>query len=292
MSSNDSGLNGTVVAVLASIGVPLAAAGLVTSVIAMNVSNNNKQAVSQLETTAATAQQSVVRELADEIATQASGQAEATLRSVAAQEVEALQSEMNAKIAEQSDQIALLEAALADATATIQAVTPPSEGRDVMSFGAYSADVYQELAGIGVNWQETKGTDFVIEAIERSAPVLTAPVEDAQAMIEEEASVSLGDPDAGKRKFSQCSSCHSVNEGGRNGIGPNLWGVYEAELASKEGFSYSNALREFGGSWTAEQLDGYLANPRGYIRGTKMGFAGLRNEEDRANVVAYLATLQ
>lgn len=95
---------------------------------------------------------------------------------------------------------------------------------------------------------------------------------------------------AGETVFRQCKACHTVEEGGRNGTGPNLWGVVGRAYAAVEGFNYSDAFAEHAGeTWTVEQLDAYLADPRGFIPGNRMGFAGLRKQEDRNNVIAYLA---
>src|SRR5690606_24320537 len=87
-------------------------------------------------------------------------------------------------------------------------------------------------------------------------------------------------------------SCHSIEKGGPNKVGPDLWGVVNRPIASHEGFSYSGAMKEFSedGSvvWDYEHLNHFLESPKGYIPGTAMGFAGLKNIEDRANIIAYL----
>nr|WP_173935210.1 cytochrome c family protein [Chelativorans sp. Marseille-P2723] len=107
--------------------------------------------------------------------------------------------------------------------------------------------------------------------------------------------LASADPSAGESVFRRCQACHTVDEGGANRVGPNLWGVVNNAVAAHEGFSYSAALEEFsqGGqeTWTYENLDHFLLNPRGFIPGTAMAFAGLRNVEDRADVIAYLRTL-
>lgn len=97
--------------------------------------------------------------------------------------------------------------------------------------------------------------------------------------------------DAGERIARRCVSCHTFEQGGANGTGPNLWGVVGADIAAHAGFSYSGALTALEGNWTYEALDAFIENPRGYAPGTNMSFAGLRNEEDRANLLAYLQTL-
>jgi cytochrome c len=92
----------------------------------------------------------------------------------------------------------------------------------------------------------------------------------------------------GEKVFAKCSACHSINAGGANGVGPNLHGIMGANVAAVGGYSYSSALAGFGGQWGWEEMDAWLANPRGYVNGTKMGFAGLSNIEDRAAVALYM----
>lgn len=104
----------------------------------------------------------------------------------------------------------------------------------------------------------------------------------------------LASADAGKGEniFKRCQACHTVDEGGANKVGPNLWEIVDRPIASHEGFGYSAAMQEFaqGGSvtWTYENLDHFLANPKGFISGTAMAFAGLKKIEDRADLIAYL----
>jgi len=93
----------------------------------------------------------------------------------------------------------------------------------------------------------------------------------------------------GEKVFAKCTACHTINQGGPNGIGPNLYAtVGEGIAQGKGGFAFSEALKKVGGSWTFEALDHWLASPRTFANGTKMSFAGLSNPEDRANVIAYL----
>lgn len=96
-----------------------------------------------------------------------------------------------------------------------------------------------------------------------------------------------GDAAAGERLFRRCMACHKL-EPGVNTIGPTLHGVIGREVASVEGYSYSDAMRAHGGVWSPERLAEYLANPKGAVPGTKMAFAGLKNEQDRIDVMTYL----
>ena len=98
--------------------------------------------------------------------------------------------------------------------------------------------------------------------------------------------------DHGKALFQQqCFTCHTVDKGGANKVGPNLWSVVGRKKASHDGFSYSSALQGKGGDWSYEDINHMIFKPQGYVRGTKMAFAGLVKEQDRADVIAYLRTM-
>ena len=95
----------------------------------------------------------------------------------------------------------------------------------------------------------------------------------------------------GEAVFAKCVSCHTIEQGGANGTGPNLYGIMGAPLGSKAGFGYSSALQAKGGSWGWEEMNQWLASPRRYIDGTTMGFAGLSSIEDRAAVAMYMNSM-
>jgi cytochrome c len=99
----------------------------------------------------------------------------------------------------------------------------------------------------------------------------------------------------GMAVFKKCQACHTGESGGANKVGPNLWGVVDRPVASHEGFSYSAAMKDFsqGGSvhWTYENLDHFLTSPKGLVKGTAMGFAGVKKTQERADLIAYLHTL-
>ena len=105
----------------------------------------------------------------------------------------------------------------------------------------------------------------------------------------------LGEPyvnanlDRGRRLFRQCTSCHTLSDGGRHLIGPNLYGMFGRVAGSVEDFQYSDALAEADFEWSPEELDQWLANPNSYLPGNRMSFAGYRQEDDRRDVIAYLA---
>ncbi|KFE35882.1 c-type cytochrome [Thioclava atlantica] len=108
------------------------------------------------------------------------------------------------------------------------------------------------------------------------------------AAAEEETQIALGDgdPAKGEKIFGKCKACHSLE--GKNGVGPHLDGVVDREVAAVDGFNYSDALKSHGGTWTLEALNEWLTNPKDYIPGNKMSFAGLKKAEDRNDVIAYL----
>lgn len=97
-----------------------------------------------------------------------------------------------------------------------------------------------------------------------------------------------GDLENGRRVFARCRSCHTLAEGAPNMTGPNLWGVFGRAAASHRGYTYSNALKESGIVWDAAQLDTWLANPRTFLPGNKMSFAGIPDATDRRDVIAWL----
>ena len=98
--------------------------------------------------------------------------------------------------------------------------------------------------------------------------------------------------DHGKALFAQqCFSCHTVDKGGANKVGPNQWNLVNRKKADEAGFAYSSALKDKGGTWTYEDLNHMIFKPQAFIKGTKMAFIGLPKEQDRADVIAYLRTM-
>ncbi len=134
--------------------------------------------------------------------------------------------------------------------------------------------------GYVINVPETKAAGEVAEA-----SVVVEPI-----------AVRLAKADAAKGMSATkaCQACHKFEKGAGNGVGPALWGVVERQQASASGFAYSVTLADMGakgGKWSYENLDSFVANPKGYVTGTKMGYAGMSDPAQRANIVAYLRTL-
>ncbi len=92
----------------------------------------------------------------------------------------------------------------------------------------------------------------------------------------------------GAKVFKKCAACHSITQGGKNKIGPALWGVIGRQVGSIADYKYSKAMGAHGKIWSFEEMDGFLIKPKDWIKGTKMSFAGLKNAKDRAAVILYM----
>ncbi|MEQ8902118.1 MAG: cytochrome c family protein [Roseovarius sp.] len=104
------------------------------------------------------------------------------------------------------------------------------------------------------------------------------------------AMVAAADAGNGEKLYRRCQACHKL-EDGANGVGPHLYGVVDREIAGVDGFNYSDALKGIDGAWTLDQLSAWIENPREFAPGNRMGFAGLKDEQDRADLMAYLQTI-
>ena len=105
--------------------------------------------------------------------------------------------------------------------------------------------------------------------------------------------MAKADAKAGEALIKKCATCHTFDKGGKNGVGPNQWGLVGSHFAHKDDYSYSDALKALHEKvWTAQALSDFLANPKKAIPGNKMSFAGVKNPQDRANLIAYLSMLK
>jgi cytochrome c len=129
---------------------------------------------------------------------------------------------------------------------------------------------------------------YAIAAKELGGTEASAPKEAEPPM---EAMMASASVEKGQAAAKQCQACHTFEKGGPNRVGPNLWGIVGRPRASEAGFNYSAAMKAKGGSWTFGELYAFLANPRGYIPGTNMTFAGLARGQQRADVIDFLHTL-
>ena len=100
--------------------------------------------------------------------------------------------------------------------------------------------------------------------------------------------LALGNVEHGQKVFKKCTACHSVKKNGKNKIGPALYNVLGRNMAALDDYKYSKALTAFNKSWTFNEMNSFLIKPAKYIKGTKMAFAGLKKEEDRASVILYM----
>ena len=130
--------------------------------------------------------------------------------------------------------------------------------------------------------------DKNIVAYKVEAPEGSAVQASTEASVDISALLALGDIEHGKKVFKKCAACHSVNAGGGNKIGPKLWNVMFRPVGAVTDYKYSKALTDYGKEWSWEEMNGFLIKPAKWIKGNKMGFAGLKSEKDRASVILYL----
>ena len=126
---------------------------------------------------------------------------------------------------------------------------------------------------VEVESQLTSGTSQAAEVVEK---------------IDIGAFMALGDVASGEKIFKKCAACHSINKGGKNKIGPALYNVVGRAVGGVDDYKYSKTLASYGKEWTFEELNGFLQKPASYLKGTKMSYAGLRKEKDRASIIKYL----
>ena len=132
---------------------------------------------------------------------------------------------------------------------------------------------------------KTPGYSVEVDQITNASATAT---EVAEEKVDIAALMSSGDEASGEKIFKKCAACHSIVKGGKNNIGPALYNVVGRQVGGVSDYKYSKALAEYGKSWTLEELNGFLLKPSKWIKGTKMAYAGLRKEKDRASVIKYL----
>ena len=136
--------------------------------------------------------------------------------------------------------------------------------------------------------EKPKTPGYSVEIDQAVATDKQLNVETTVEKIDISALMAMGDLTTGEKVFKKCAACHSIVKGGKNNIGPALYNVVGRKIGKVNDYKYSKALSEYGKEWTFEELNGYLIKPAKWIKGTKMAFAGLRKEKDRASVILYL----
>ena len=137
------------------------------------------------------------------------------------------------------------------------------------------------VGGMVFHSGEVETPGYAIEAAEEEGGGAAAEVPIATLL-------ASADAAKGADVFKKCAACHTINQGGANGIGPNLYATMGKPVAGHAGFGYSDALQKVGGSWDFDKMNAWLTSPRKFAPGTKMTFAGLSNPQDRANIILYM----
>ena len=145
-----------------------------------------------------------------------------------------------------------------------------------------------KLSNVIFHVEKPKTPGYSVEIEQATTIDSVASSETTEEKIDIAALISMGDLATGEKVFKKCAACHSIVKGGKNNIGPALYNVVGRQVGAVNDYKYSKALSGYGKEWTFEELNGYLLKPAKWIKGTKMAFAGLRKEKDRASVILYL----
>lgn len=181
--------------------------------------------------------------------------------------------------------------------ASAPAMTQDSEGDTAQAEESEAPEPQEAAAPAMAEPQADEPQAAAAEVAEQAQAMAETAEADAPAAAEEAAPAVVaaagGDTDAGQKLFRRkCKACHTFEKGGKNLTGPNLWGVIGRERGSIDGFRYSVAMKNTGGTWTADEIKSFIAGPRSYLPDTKMTFAGLKKESDRDDIVTFLKSLQ
>ena len=144
-----------------------------------------------------------------------------------------------------------------------------------------------KLSNIIFHVEKPKTPGYAIE-VEQVTTVSSTSKKAVEEKVDIAALMVMGDITLGEKVFKKCAACHSIVKGGKNNIGPALYNVVGRKTGAVADYKYSKALASFDKEWTLEELNGYLIKPAKWVKGTKMAFAGLRKEKDRASVIKYL----
>ena len=135
--------------------------------------------------------------------------------------------------------------------------------------------------------EKPKTPGYLVET-DQVANISETTTEAVEEKVNIEALMAMGDIASGEKIFKKCAACHSIVKGGKNKIGPALYNVVGRKVGGVDDYKYSKALVSYDKSWTYEELNGFLLKPAKWIKGTKMAYAGLRKEKDRASIIKYL----
>ena len=144
-----------------------------------------------------------------------------------------------------------------------------------------------KISDIIFHVEKPKTPGYAVD-VEQAVAVNNTSSETVEEKIDISALMAMGDLAVGEKVFKKCAACHSIAKGGKNNIGPALYNVVGRQVGVVSDYKYSKALSGYEKEWTFEELNGYLIRPAKWIKGTKMAFAGLRKEKDRASVILYL----
>ena len=128
---------------------------------------------------------------------------------------------------------------------------------------------------------------YLVEVDQVSSTTISS-TENTEVVVDIASLMAMGNIESGEKIFKKCAACHSIVKGGKNKIGPALYNVVGRQVGGVSDYKYSKALSAYAKDWTFEELNGFLIKPAKYIKGTKMSYAGLRKEKDRASVILYL----
>ena len=145
-----------------------------------------------------------------------------------------------------------------------------------------------KLSNIIFYVEKPKTPGYAVEVEQTVAINSVANAETVEEKIDISALMALGDAATGEKVFKRCAACHSIEKGGANKIGPALYNVVGRKIGGVSDYKYSKALMNYDKNWTFEELNGFLLKPAKWIKGTKMAYAGLRKEKDRASIIKYL----
>ena len=136
--------------------------------------------------------------------------------------------------------------------------------------------------------EKPKTPGYVVEVEQAISTSTEITSETKEEKIDIATLMAMGDIAHGEKVFKKCAACHSIVKGGANKIGPALYNIVGRKIGGVTDYKYSKALTEYGKEWNFEELNGFLIKPSKWIKGTKMAYAGLRKEKDRASVIKYL----